>query len=443
MIEETPESEVQINNDLIQQMAEALAGEQSLNLQRGDILVVNCDEHGYELFNSLQMICEEKEVVIKLADNGIGRVTKELHEVRDILANYRNGNWINNNELEDFIQQMTDDIAGVDLYQGANKMIALRGFPGKIDYEAEGIPEEIAKAYEISAKKNRAAREGKDNVVIMMPTPREAQELGMEYEDYFRQFMEAGAKHNWVEYYKAQKLLIERLNQGEELEIYQFDEEAPEGWQEMNLKVKLKKKIEGKDTWANSTIRRNYPGGEVFTGPEIVNGHFCVHGLMDFDGILLRGIKFDIVDKQVDLDSLNILVTEGEDKEAILKKVIEILSLDPGASKIGELGIGTNNLIVGPQINAVLREKKLGIHLALGYSYSEYNEKPYPDGSNINIDNGNTSENHIDIATTHNRGLLLKLDGKVLMAGGVFYGEDEKPDTRLAIISAINDSVGK
>jgi len=31
----------------------------------------------------------------------------------------------------------------------------------------------------------------------------------------------------------------------------------------------------------------------------------------------------------------------------------------------------------------------------------------------------------------------LKLDGKVLMADGVFYGEDEKPDTRLAIISAI------
>jgi aminopeptidase len=158
---------------------------------------------------------------------------------------------------------------------------------------------------------------------------------------------------------------------------------------------------------------------------------------MDFDGILLRGIKFDIADNQVDLDSLDILVKEGEDKEAILKKVIEILSLDPGASKIGELGIGTNNLIVGPQINAVLREKKLGIHLALGYSYSEYNEKPYPDGSNINIDNGNISENHIDIATTHNRGLLLKLDGKVLMADGVFYGEDEKPDTRLAIISAI------
>ncbi|MCA9380081.1 aminopeptidase [Candidatus Dojkabacteria bacterium] len=437
MIEETPESEAQINKNLIQQMAEALAGDQSLNLQRGDILVVNCDEHGYKLFDSLQTICEEKEVVIRLADNGIHRVTQELQQVRDILANYRNGNWINDDELKDFIQQRTDYIAGVDLYQGANKMIALRGFPGKVDYKEANIPKEIEDAYELSASKNRKVREGKDNVVIMMPTPKEAEELGMDYDEYVKKFMEAGGNHDWVEYYKAQQLLIERLNQGEEIEIYQFDEEAPEGWQEMNLKVKLKKKKEGKDTWANSTIRRNYPGGEVFTGPEIVNGRFCVHGLMDFDGILLRGIKFDIADNQVDLDSLDILVKEGEDKEAILKKVIEILSLDPGASKIGELGIGTNNLIVGPQINAVLREKKLGIHLALGYSYSEYNEKPYPDGSNINIDNGNISENHIDIATTHNRGLLLKLDGKVLMADGVFYGEDEKPDTRLAIISAI------
>ena len=86
----------------------------------------------------------------------------------------------------------------------------------------------------------------------------------------------------------------------------------------------------------------------------------------------------------------------------------------------------------------VLREKKLGIHLALGFSYREYNDKPYPDGSNINIDNGNKSDNHIDIATTHYLGLILKLDGKLLMVNGVFYGEDEKPDYSLASISAID-----
>ena len=434
----TSETEASINKNLIHQMAEALAGEQSLNLQQGDILVVNCDEHGYELFTSLQAICEEKGVIIKLADNGIDRVTRELQEVRETYSSYRKGNWLNEAELENYIQLRTDDIAGVGLYQGANKMIALRGFPGKVKYEEAGIPNEIEDAYEISAAKNRAVREGKDNVVIMMPTPREAEELGMEYEEYFRRFMEAGANHDWVEYYKAQKLLIERLNQGRELEIYQFDEEAPEGWQEMKLKIRLKEKVEGRDTWANSTIRRNYPGGEIFTGPQRVDGHFCIYGLMDFDGILLQGIQFDINDGQVNLEGLDILVKEDEDKEAILNKVIEILKEDEGASRIGELGIGTNNLITGPQINAVLREKKLGIHLALGFSYREYNDKPYPDGSNINIDNGNKSDNHIDIATTHYLGLILKLDGKLLMVNGVFYGEDEKPDYSLASISAID-----
>lgn len=433
---DNPEPSENLTPAYIEQMANALAGEQSLNLQPGDILVVNCDEHGYELFNALQAICEEKEVIIRLADNGIDRVTHELQEVRDTFVEYRNGAWLNEDELVHFVQQSTDAIAGVDLYEGANKMIALRGFPGRVNYEEAGIPKEIENAYESSASKNRKVREGKDNVVIMMPTPKEAEELGMDYSEYVKKFMEAGGNHDWVEYYKAQQLLIERLNQGKVLEINQFDEDAPEGWQNMNLVIQLKEKVEDKDTWANSTIRRNYPGGEVFTGPQKVNGRFCVYGLMDFDGILLQGIQFDIKDGQVDLEGLDILVKDSEDKDDILKKVIEILKVDEGASRIGELGIGTNNLITGPQINAVLREKKLGIHIALGYSYSEYNDKPYPNGSSINIDNGIRSEKHIDVATTNYNGLILELDVKTLMRNGVFFDEEGNPDTNLIAISA-------
>lgn len=424
---------------LVRGMAEALAGEQSLNLQEGDIFVVNCDEHGYELYAELEEICQKRGVEIRLADNGIQKVTGELQELRDIVKQYRAGDIMNAKQITDFIEQDTEEIAGVKLYEGANKMIALRGFPGKVNYEEGGIPPDIEEAYEKAAQKNRAVRAGKDNVVIMMPTPDEAEVLGIPYEDYFRQFMEAGANHNWSEYYDAQKHLIERLNQGKELVVTQFDENAPEDWQDMNLTVKLKMKEEDKDMWANSTIRRNYPGGEVFTGPELVTGHFCVYGPMDFNGILLKGIKFRIVDNQVDLHTLDIFEEDETVKENTLKEIIQILNKDTGASGIGELGIGTNNLITGPQVNAVLREKKLGIHLALGDSYSEYNHRPYPDGSDINIDNGNRSENHIDIATTTYRGLTLELDGRILMHDGVFLDETGNPDERLEILSARSD----
>lgn len=430
--------EAVIHKEHIREMAFALAGEQSLNLQAGDILVVNCDEWGYGLFQELIPICEEKEVTVRLADNGVEKVTNELLNLQH---RFENGFYpipISDHERHERLQEEVDAIAGVHLYEGANKMIALRGFPGRIDYKTTGITKEIQDSYEKSAQKNRDVRAGKDNVVIMMPTPKEAEELGMDFDEYVNRFMEAGGKHDWAKYYEAQKVLIERLNQGKYLEIHQYDETAPEGWREMSLTVKLRKKDDGKDSWANSTIRRNYPGGEIFTGPQDVNGLFCVAGLMDFDGILLHGIKFQIDQNQVVLDSVDILVSEEANKEEILSKILEILKQDEGASKIGELGIGTNNLIIGPQINAVLREKKLGIHLAIGSSYSEYNTKPYPDGSDVNLDNGVRSMKHIDVATTTYKGLVLKLDGKIFMLNGAFYNEEEVIDPRVEILNSQN-----
>jgi aminopeptidase len=93
--------------------------------------------------------------------------------------------------------------------------------------------------------------------------------------------------------------------------------------------------------------------------------------------------------------------------EAYLK---EMLRMDRGASRLGELGIGTNRRIQR-FIKSILFDEKIGgtLHLALGQSYPETGGR-------------NRSALHWDMIKDLRRGGAVHVDGRLFQKDGRFVG---------------------
>jgi aminopeptidase len=151
-------------------------------------------------------------------------------------------------------------------------------------------------------------------------------------------------------------------------------------------------------TWINSDGRRNMPSGEIFTGPveespqgRIRCGFPVCRGGRELVGIALEFDQGRVVSAHAD---------EGEDY------LLSMLDLDPGARRLGELGLGLN-----PGINrftgSILYDEKIGgtVHLALGQSYPETGGR-------------NESALHWDLIIDTRRGGRITADGQVVMEDG-------------------------
>ena len=86
----------------------------------------------------------------------------------------------------------------------------------------------------------------------------------------------------------------------------------------------------------------------------------------------------------------------------------DMIAMDAGSSRLGELGIGTNYGIAR-FIKNILFDEKIGgsVHLALGRSYAETGGK-------------NQSALHWDMICDLREGGRIEVDGKVLQADGKF-----------------------
>jgi aminopeptidase len=141
------------------------------------------------------------------------------------------------------------------------------------------------------------------------------------------------------------------------------------------------------------------PSGEVFTGPleDSAEGEVRFNlpafvGGRRVEGVYLRFHKGEVVEARAQV---------GED---YLK---EALATDPGARRLGEVGIGTNFALDRPT-GLILLDEKMGgtVHLALGRSYPETGGR-------------NESAFHWDLVLSLKEGRLL-LDGEPLMVEGRF-----------------------
>lgn len=190
----------------------------------------------------------------------------------------------------------------------------------------------------------------------------------------------------WGEVREMQARLIGRLTRADTVRI-----EAP--GTDLTLRV-------GGRTWANSDGKRNMPSGEVFTGPveDSAEGAVTFTVPASYGGVVVRGARLVFRAGEV----VEATAEEGED---VLRAA---LATDPGARRLGELGIGTNFGIQTPTGNILFDEKIGGtVHLALGRSYPE-------------TGGTNASAIHWDLITDLRGQGRLTLDGEMVQEGGTF-----------------------
>jgi aminopeptidase len=224
----------------------------------------------------------------------------------------------------------------------------------------------------------------------LWPTPALAQQAEMATADYAAWVERAlmldrpDPAAAWAELGAFQSGLAARLGRGREIRI------EAEG-------TDLTVRVDGR-TWVNSDGRRNMPSGEVFTGPleDSAEGRIRFSIPSSPAGVEVAGVELE-------LRAGEVVSARAERGQAYLD---EALATDPGARRLGELGIGTNAGIDRPTGTILLDEKMGGtVHLALGRSYPE-------------TGGTNASALHWDLICDLRAGGRLSLDGEVVQRDG-------------------------
>lgn len=151
-------------------------------------------------------------------------------------------------------------------------------------------------------------------------------------------------------------------------------------------------------TWINSDGRRNMPSGEIFTGPIETSAR----GRLRCSFPVCRGGR-EVVGIALEFEDGKVVSARADDGEAYL---LSMLDLDPGARRLGELGIGLNQGI-NRFTGSILYDEKIGgtVHLALGQSYPE-------------TGGTNRSALHWDLIVDLRQGGRVSTDGRVVMENG-------------------------
>lgn len=230
--------------------------------------------------------------------------------------------------------------------------------------------------------------------LTLFPTQAYAQDAEMNLRD-FEDFVYAAnfldrkdPVAEWEKLEKWHQKLITRLHKADKVRIVGPD---------TDLTMSVKKR-----TFLSSVATHNVPSGEVFTGPieDSAEGHIrydfpVCNGGREIDGIRLVFRKGLVVE------------ASATKNEGYLK---EMLDMDPGARRLGELGIGTN---YGIQrfIKNILFDEKIGgtVHLAVGESYTE-------------TGGVNKSSLHWDMIKDLRKDGALYLDGELFQKNGKFVG---------------------
>ncbi len=231
-------------------------------------------------------------------------------------------------------------------------------------------------------------------VVTLFPTHAHAMDADMslrEFEDFVYRATFADQDQPiraWKALARKQAKLIKRLEGADRVQILGPDTD-------LTLSVRGR-------TFINSDGIHNMPSGEVFTGPQ----ENSAEGHIRFD--------FPVCHAGREIDGIRLTFRRGKVVEAHAAKnnafLQQMLGVDPGARRLGELGIGTN---FGIQrfIKNILFDEKIGgtIHLALGQSYAE-------------TGGTNKSAIHWDMIKDLRKGGTVLVDGREFQKDGRFAG---------------------
>ncbi len=238
----------------------------------------------------------------------------------------------------------------------------------------------------------RAADGALDWTLTLYPTDAYAQDADMDTAA-FTEFVLIACKLDqpdpvaaWLELRAEQQRLIDWLDGKQEIHLV-----GPE--------INLTLSIAGR-TWINSDGKRNFPSGEIFTGPV----EDSVNGTIRF--------SFPVVTAGREISDIRLRFADGKVVEASAAKnenfLIQTLDTDSGARFLGEFAFGTNFSITRFTKNILFDEKIGGtVHMAVGSGYPET-------GST------NTSAVHWDMICDLRQGGRVDVDGQPFMRDGSF-----------------------
>ncbi|MFQ5832568.1 MAG: aminopeptidase [Candidatus Thorarchaeota archaeon] len=213
-----------------------------------------------------------------------------------------------------------------------------------------------------------------------------AQQADMSLEQY-RDFVYGATLIDWKNESKNMYLMKEHLENHKDIRYI-----GPE--------TDLYASTEGR-IWVASDGKRNMPSGEVFTAPveDTVEGSIYFDIPFLYQGKLIEGVRLKFEKGQV-------VEYSAEKGEPTLKEILEV---DEGSKRLGEMAIGTNRGIKRYTLN-MLFDEKIGdtIHCALG--------RAYPDCNGTNI-----SAVHVDIIKSMKEGEITAGDEVIYSKGKYFY----------------------
>jgi aminopeptidase len=326
-------------SERLRRFAEVLVG-YSASVKSGDLVVIQGTVNVEPLLDELYAAVLRAEGLPSM------RANLDLDDMLLVEGSDDQVAWVNPAELED-IEQADAWI----VVEAPTNTKALTGISPEREALQQRARRRLRERY-----LERAARGELRWVLTAFPTQGAAQDAEMsltEYEDflYAAAFLDDGDPvARWRAFSDELKRVADFLNARQELRIVA---------EETDLTLAV-----GGRTWIPSEGHENFPDGEVFTAP-LENG---VNGTIRF--------TYPAVFRGRQVDDVRLRFEEGEVVEASAARaqgfLEQMISVDEGARRVGELAFGLNDAIQLFTRNILFDEKIGGtLHLALGSAYEE------------------------------------------------------------------------
>ncbi len=230
--------------------------------------------------------------------------------------------------------------------------------------------------------------------LTQFPSQANAQLAGMSTEGY-ENFVWDAINKDWTAQREHQSRMVDILDPASEVRIKSGET------------TDVRMSVDGMKT-LNDYAEKNLPGGEVFTAPVPDS----VEGEVLFDMPLYHQGR-EITNAHLVFEDGEVVEHTADTNEDLLT---EVLNTDPGANRLGELGIGMNRNIDTFTYN-MLFDEKMGdtVHMAVGRAYDEC----------VGEDReANESAVHVDMIVDMSEESFIEVDGEVIQRDGTFRFED-------------------
>ena len=313
----------------------------STKVKPGEYVFVICDEA------SIPWMVEIVKAVIKAGAYVETKINSQ--EVTETILKYGKKEQVLNNY---YIME--------EIVKKADVLLSARGGRNtRINSNIDAEKIKISKQGEGTWRKIMLKREEKGSLRwcgTQFPTFSDAQEANMSLADYEDFVYNAGLLNKkdpaseWLKIRRKQEKWVKYLNKKKELHI-------------ISKGTDIRVSVEGR-RWISCDGKNNFPDGEIFTGP--VDNKIDGFITFDFPGIYsgreIEGIRLDVKEGKI----IKASAKKGEDL------LLAILETDKGASRFGEVAIGTNYGIKKFTRNMLFDEKIGGtLHMAIGSSFPE------------------------------------------------------------------------